>query len=274
MLALGMALFGAACQRGPAAARDLKLLGTALNDPARYLEAMNELARRPGAAQAAVREQSAPEGTRKAFLLRLIADHLERADDYRRWTQTKSESLDSSAQAYFWSERLLFGDSAQGEVAARHLSARCCEAAGEASIWRIRDTSRDPDAGFEIAAATVAKAAETDPLVAALEAWYGVDAAVRSNRRALDMLRGASNLLPASRHSDIEGKLLGALEKDSLSRAGRQARLALLWVVVDGASLERVAALRKSAWGTDLRRDIDPVLARAFLQSHRLGAVQ
>ena len=33
-----------------------------------------------------------------------------------------------------------------------------------------------------------------------------------------------------------------------------------------------LAALRKSEWGTDLRRDIDPVLAKAFVQAHRIGA--
>jgi hypothetical protein len=269
-----MALLAAACQRSaPAAARDLKLLGAALNDPARYPEAVNELARRPEAAQAAVREQSAPEGTRKAFLLRQIKDHLDHRDDYERWAQSKPEKPGDES-SYFWSEQLLFGDPVRSETAAKHLSTRCCKAAGEASIWRIRDTSRDVDAGFEIAAATVAKAGESDQLVAALEAWYDMDSAVRTNSSALDALRSASNLLPAERHSAIEKKLLASLEQNSLTRAGRQARLALLWVVVDSASLERVAALRKSAWGTDLRRDIDPVLARAFVQAHRIGAAK
>ncbi len=273
--AFSMALWGAACQRsGSAAVRDLKLLGVALTEPARYSESVRELASRPEAAQAALREQSAPEGTRRAFLLRLIADHVEHADDYERWAQAKPEAVDQGGQAYFRAEQLLFGDSTQGEQAAKHLATRCCKEAGEALVWRIRDSARDPDAGFEIAAAAIAKAGEAHPLIAALEAWYGADTNVRPNNRALDTLRGASSLLPSRGHPGLEKELLVALEKDSLSRPARQARLALLWVVVEPASLERVAALRKSDWGTELRRDIDPVLARAFLKSHGVGAFQ
>ena len=275
MVALAVALLGAACQRsGPAATRDLKLLGAALGDPAKYSAAVEELARRPDAARAALREQSAAGGTRKAFLLRVITDHVKHAEDYGRWAKAKPESLDSSAQDYFWAERLLFGDATEGEAAAEHLASRCCSDAGEALVWRIVDTTRDADAGFEIAATTVAKAGDADQLLAALESWYGVDTSRRSNTDALDRLRRAGTSLPARDYRDIEENLLTSLEKESYGRAARQARLALLWVVIDSASLERVAALRKTEWGTDLRHDIDPVLAKAFVSSHRVGVLK
>jgi hypothetical protein len=275
LTAVAFAILGAACQRsGSASDRDLKLLGAALSDPSKYPAAVSELASRPRAAQAALREQSATAGTRKAFVLRLIDDHVKRADDYQRWAEAKPEALDSGAQSYFWAERLLFGDAVQGEAAASHLAKACCDGASEALALRIGDTMRDVDAGFGIAATAVAKAGDAQALQTALEAWYGVDGQVRSNIAALDTLRAAGNSLPTGDHRDIEQALLASLETDSLGRAARQARLALLWVVVDPGSLERVAALRKSEWGTDLRRDIDPVLAKAFVNSHRIGALK
>jgi hypothetical protein len=270
---LAMAVsFGGCSRNAPAAPRDLKLLATALNEPAKYSAAMAQLAARPDAARAALREQSAPEGTRREFLLRLIGDHVEHAGDYERWAGATPESLDGSEQEYFWAERLLFGDAAQGVVAAKKLGAKCCGEAGEALSWRIRDTSRDADPGFLDASAAIGKAGEVGGLLAALETWFGVDASVRANTGALDALRAAANLLPGERRAAIEKDLLASLEKDTLSRAARQARIALLWVVVEPASLERIAALRKTEWGTDLRRDIDPVLAKAFMASTRMGS--
>jgi hypothetical protein len=271
-IGLAMALSFAGCSRNaPAAPRDLKLLATALNEPAKYSAAVAQLAARPDAARAALREQSAPQGTRKEFVLRLIGEHVEHAEDYELWAGAKPESLNGGEQEYFWAERLLFGEAPQGAVAATKLSSLCCKHAGEAFNWRIRDILRDADQGFVDAAAAIGKAGEVDELLAALEAWFSVAASARANTGALDALRAAANLLPAGRHAAIEQDLLASLEKDTLSHAARQARIALLWVVVEPASLERVAALRKTQWGTDLRRDIDPVLAKAFMASPRMG---
>src|SRR6476469_9503586 len=98
LFALAVALL--ACHRPPARPRELRLVETALRttNPAAYEAAAAQLERDPKNGLAALREQSAAEGTREALLLAALRERLSNKGRHET--------------TLFWAERLLVSNDA------------------------------------------------------------------------------------------------------------------------------------------------------------------
>ncbi len=286
------ALVLAGCGRDePAAVKDLSLLRRALTNPDAYLTAVAELEKAPKGALRALGEQTVRPGTREGFLLLAITDRVSYPGRYAAWDQevqrdtgeilTRTgkmpdvESLSplvSRRHAWFWAEKLLFGDAAAGTTAARHLVAIDDEAAHEALRLRLADRTRDADEAFGIAARGLAKRGDVQGLTAGLAAGFeraerGVPARAAADR-ILVPLRGALALLPERTHARAEQDTLRQLEdvKQMIdaSLAERRALLVVLAATARPASMERLTKLRRMRWVAPLRADVDAAMLAAM----------
>jgi len=286
------ALLLAGCGRDePAAVKDLRLLQRALTNPDAYLAAVAELEKAPQGALRALGEQTVRPGTREGFLLLAITDRVSHPGRYAAWDADLREiaadvstrtgkaptgealsPLVSKRHAWFWAEKLLFGDAAAGTTAACHLGAIDDEVAREALRLRLADRTRDADEAFGIAARELAKRGDSQGLTAGLAAGFeraerGTPARAAADR-ILAPLRGALALLPERAHGRAEQETLRQLEDAKqmmdTSLAERRALLVVLAATARPASIERLTKLRRMRWVAPLRADVDAALLAAM----------
>jgi len=276
----------------PAGRSELELVDLALRRGG-YQGALAELEKTPEAALRAVAEQSAPPRSRKALFLAMMADHLKHVESYRAWQHTLDESpktgtnplglgnppspdelisilgptypshihgLDGREHVYFWAERLLaMGGDTAARAAVPHL-----ERIGTApAIDALAVYVRTPEGGIALMDASMAlgRAGRGRDLAEALAAYQppAIPPTAIPGRIAT-VKTGFKTLSPKAR-TDSENEILAALEKEPLTADQRAGYLAALGAFGSAAAADRLALLRRTDWGAQMKAEIDAASA-------------
>jgi len=281
----------------PAGRRELELVELALRRGG-YQEAITELEKTPEAALLAVAEQSAPPRSYKALFLAMMADHLEHVDTYRKWQQRLDESpkaaatlpsdllqklgprpagdpvmsilgpnypshipgLDSREHVYFWTERLL---AMGGDTAARAAVPHLERIGTAAAIDALAVYVRTPKGGIALMDASMAlgRLGRGRDLAEALAAYQHPEISPTAIPGRIAAVKAGFKTLSAKARIASENEILAALEKEPLTADQRAGYLAALSAFGSAAAADRLAVLRRTDWGTQMKAAIDAASA-------------
>jgi hypothetical protein len=275
IIACVAALMIAACDGGLAGPQEAATVEGMLSGQVDYWSGIAELQGNPESALRALRERTESPGTRRAFVERMLDDHLSNAGQYARWQARVDDAgqgrqtilgpvyspdvreLDSDRHSYFWAERLLYPlNDALAEVAVDQLIAINSQAAADALLFAASDVRQEPEL-LEKATRGLAQRGAAISLTEIL--------ASRGAASETDPMKGlilaALADLPKDVHRSAERILLDRLNKES-SPHFQTAALEVLGEIGSEQSRQALIDMRKRKLDPRVEDALDRALSR------------